>query len=239
MPAMHEMSDQMPDRVRLEETADEEIVRRVVQGEVLLFEILMRRHNQRIYRAVRSVLRDDAECEDVMQEAYVRAYEHLGQFEGRARFSTWLTRIAVNEAMRRSVLRGRIDPRQVESWELEEEIMAGQPQLSGNAEASTPETNASRREMGLILEQAILALPEDYRTVVMLRDIEEMNTAETAEALSLTESNVKVRLHRAHEMLRDTLMAMAGAASREAFGFHASRCDRVVRMVLARLNCSV
>ena len=94
----------------VEDWSDEEIVARVLQGDTLLFEVLMRRHNQRIYRAIRSILRDDSECEEVMQESYVRAFEHLAQFEGRAMFSTWLTRIAVNEAIKRSIARGKLDP---------------------------------------------------------------------------------------------------------------------------------
>ena len=94
------------ERARAEGWADEEIVRRILQGDLVLFELLMRRHNQRVYRAIRSILRDDSESEDVMQEAYVRAYEHLAQFEGRAKFSTWLTRIAVNEALKRLAARG-------------------------------------------------------------------------------------------------------------------------------------
>src|SRR6266496_3670234 len=98
------------ERARAEGWADEEIVRRILHGDLVLFELLMRRHNQRVYRAIRSILRDDSESEDVMQEAYVRAYEHLAQFEGRAQFSTWLMRIAVNEAFRRLAVRGKHDP---------------------------------------------------------------------------------------------------------------------------------
>ena len=215
------------DRARIEAWSDEEIVQRVLGGDLVLFEILMRRHNQRIYRAVRSILKDDFETEDVMQETYVRAYEHLAQFEGRARFSTWITRIAVNESIKRSALRRRLDPLDVGIPEREEDVMPTLPQNE-----LTPESDASRSEMASVLEAAILALPDGYRSVVMLRDIEEMNTAETADALSLSEANVKVRLHRAHELLRDQLMAMVGAASIGAFLFHAPRCDKVVRNVL-------
>lgn len=215
------------DRARIEGWSDEAIVQRVLDGELLLFEILMRRHNQRISRAIRSILRDDSETEDVMQETYVRAYEHLAQFEGRARFSTWITRIAVNESIKRSALRRRFDPLDVGMPEREENVMPEAPHIE-----PTPESDASRNEMASVLEAAILALPDGYRAVVMLRDIEEMNTAETAEALLLSEANVKVRLHRAHELLRDQLMAMAGAASSGAFLFHAPRCDKVVGKVL-------
>jgi RNA polymerase sigma-70 factor, ECF subfamily len=218
------------EQARTEEWTDEDVVRRVLDGEIALFELLMRRHNQRIYRAIRSILREDSECEDVMQETYVRAYQHLAQFEGRARFSTWITRIAVNEAIGRSIYRGRFNPLELEDAEREDNAMPGLQQPS-----PTPEANASRREMGSMLEKAILGLPDGYRVVVVLRDIEEMSTAETAEALSLTEANVKVRLHRAHDLLRNELLSMARSSSAEAFGFHASRCDRVVSNVLARL----
>jgi RNA polymerase sigma-70 factor, ECF subfamily len=191
----------------------------------------MRRHNQRVYRAIRSILRDDSESEDVMQEAYVRAYEHLSQFEGRAQFSTWLTRIAVNEAIKRSTARGKLDPLDEERYEGEDGTM---PAFQSNL--PTPEANASRNELKGLLEEAILALPQMYRAVIVLRDIEEMNTAETAEVLSLTETNVKVRLHRAHELLRGELFTRAGASSTQAFGFHAIRCDRVVRAVFETLH---
>ena len=221
---------QVMELARAEEWTDEEIVKRVLDGNIVLFELLMRRHNQRIYRAVRSILRDDSETEDVMQETYVRAYEHLAQFEGRARFSTWLTRIAVNESIRRSVLRGRLDPLDIERPEREDETMSLLQQKQ-----PSPESNVSLSEMAAMLEKAITALPDRYRAVVVLRDLEEMSTGETAEALSLSESNVKVRLHRAHELLRDELMAMAGSASHLAFGFGASRCDRMVQTVLSRL----
>lgn len=215
----------------LESRTDEQIVERVVQGEALLFEVLMRRHNQRIYRAIRSILRDDAECEDVMQETYVRAYEHLAQFEGRAKFSTWLTRIAVNESIKSSIARGKLDPLDLEDFDGEGSIM-----LASHADSQTPENNAARSELSALLEQSILALPVAYRTVLVLRDLEEMSTAETAQVLALTDSNVKVRLHRAHELLRSELMARAGACSPQAFVFPATRCDRVVHAVFERLK---
>ncbi len=219
------------EQARLEGWSDEEIVRRVIAGELPLFEILMRRHNQRVYRAVRSILREDSDAEDVMQEAYVSAYQHLAQFEGRAKFSTWLTRIAVNEALKRLSARGRLDPLDDEHFEGEDVNI---PAWQTNPE--TPEANASRTEVNALLEEAIIALPQKYRAVIVLRNVEEMDTAETAEALSLSESNVKVRLHRAHELLRHELFARAGAASASAFGFHAVRCDRVVKHVFEKIN---
>jgi RNA polymerase sigma-70 factor (ECF subfamily) len=218
------------EQAQREQWTDEEIVARILAGDVMVFEILMRRHNQRIYRAIRSILRGDEEAEDVMQETYVRAYEHLSQFEGRARFSTWITRIAVNESIRRLRMRNRVEPLAPEEVEREYDAMPANQETS-----PTPEAQASRRQLASLLEKAVLALPDGYRSVVMLRDIEDMSTAETAEALSLSESNVKVRLHRAHELLRDELLAMTHAAGAEAFGFHAIRCDRVVKAVMERL----
>jgi RNA polymerase sigma-70 factor, ECF subfamily len=225
------MSLPIVEKAIVESWTDAEIVQRVLDGDLALFELLMRRHNQRVYRAIRSILRDDSESEDVMQEAYVRAYEHLAQFEGRAQFSTWLTRIAVNEALKRAAARGKLDSLDEERYEGEDENM---PAFRSNS--PTPEANASRSELKCLLEEAILALPQKYRAVIVLRDVEEMNTAETAEVLSLTEANVKVRLHRAHELLRGELRALAGASSTQAFGFLATRCDRVVRAVFERLE---
>ncbi|HMG85959.1 MAG TPA: RNA polymerase sigma factor [Terracidiphilus sp.] len=215
----------------IEIASDQEIVARVLQGDSLLFEVLMRRHNQRIYRAIRSIIRDDSECEEVMQESYVRAFEHLAQFEGRALFSTWLTRIAVNEAIKRSIARGKLDPMDLEDFDGENGAM-----LARYANTPTPESNAARSELTSLLEESILALPVAYRSVLVLRDLEEMSTAETAQVLTLTDANVKVRLHRAHEMLRSELMERAGASSAGALLFHATRCDRVVHAVFERLQ---
>lgn len=219
------------ERACAEGWADEEIVRRILHGDFVLFELLMRRHNQRVYRAIRGILRDDSESEDVMQEAYVRAYEHLAQFEGRAQFSTWLTRIAVNEALKRLSARGRLDPLNEEAYEEEDGTME-----AFHSSLPTPERNASDSELKSLLEEAILTLPAMYRAVTVLRDVEEMSTAEAAEVLSITESNVKVRLHRAHELLRGALFARVGTNSTRVFSFHASRCDRVVRAVFQRLE---
>src|SRR5215475_12138633 len=171
------------ERARIENWPDEEIVRRILAGEPILFEILMRRHNQRVYRAIRSILREDTETEDVMQEAYVRAYQHLSQFEGRAAFSTWLTRIAVHEALARLRMRERNQQFCSDPNEGEISVSPGIPALD-------PEQTVSKAELNRMLEEAVLGLPEQYRTVLMLRDVEEMSTSETAAALSLSEENV-------------------------------------------------
>jgi len=214
---------------RSAELADEEVVHRVLAGETALFEILMRRYNQRLYLVARAILREDAEAEDVMQDAYVRAYQHLDQFAGRAKFSTWLTRIAVHEALARANRRRRYEALDASPNSQGENMMFPSNVPSPEQEAAAAQTNG-------MLEAAILSLPETYRTVLMLRDMEELSTAETAEALELTEQNVKVRLHRARALLRRELYARAGTSRPTAFSFMAPRCDRVVRNVFERLT---
>src|SRR5438552_6936405 len=182
---------------RSEAWTDEEVVARVLDGDTAAFEIIMRRHNQRLYRAARAILRDDAEAEDVMQDAYVRAYQHLSQFAGRAKFSTWLTRIAVHEALARVQRRGR--------YQALDDMQRNGDSMTFASTNPNPEQQLASAESNGLLERAILALPETYRTVLMLRDIEELSTAETAECLELTEDNVKVRLHRARALLRREL----------------------------------
>ncbi len=216
------------ERARLEGWTDEEVVARVLQGESALFEIIMRRYNQRLYRVARAILRNDAEAEDVMQDAYVRAYQHLDQFAGRAKFSTWLTRIAVHEALARTRRRNRFD-------DLDTAVAAhGDVLMTSNA--PSPEQQASSCELQALLESAIMELPENYRSVIMLRDIEEMSTTEVAATLDLSEENVKVRLHRARALLRRELFARAGSAAAASFPFQAPRCDRVVKAVFERLS---
>jgi RNA polymerase sigma-70 factor, ECF subfamily len=210
---------------------DEEVVRRVLQGETALFELIMRRYNQRLYRVARAILRDDAEAEDVMQDAYVRAYEHLAQFAGRSQFATWLTRIAIHEALARSRRRRRTE--QLGANDGSEVAANGEANLE--ARTLNPEQQLSVAELGRALEDAILSIPDQYRLVLMMRDVEQLNTEETAAALALTEENVKVRLHRARAMVRKNLFAQAGAQASTAFGFMGVRCDRLVARVMERI----
>lgn len=213
-----------------EPLSDEEVVRRVLDGETALFEIIMRRYNQRLYRIARGILRDDGEAEDVMQDAYVRAYSHLSQFAGRAQFSTWLSRIAIHEALARVRRRKRTD--QLGPAESHE----GDDDMNLIASSLNPEEQTSASELGKALEAAILAIPQQYRLVLMMRDVEQLNTAETAVALEITEENVKVRLHRARALVRKELFARAGAEAASAFGFMGARCDRVVAAVLQKIR---
>jgi RNA polymerase sigma-70 factor (ECF subfamily) len=209
---------------------DAEIVMRVRAGDHALFEILMRRHNQRVYRAARSVMKDEHEVEDVMRQAYVNAFTHLHQFEERSQFSTWLTRIALNEAFgRRRKLQSesaRVSYGEENRGELMETVTSPQ---------ADPERQAYAGELHRVLEEAVDALPEAYRAVFMLRDIEGLSTSETGEGLGLGEEAVKTRLHRARAMIRRSVSSRIGEAGAAAFQFHAPRCDRVVAAVLARI----
>ncbi|CAN5923153.1 RNA polymerase sigma factor [soil metagenome] len=208
---------------------DEEIVGRVCAGEHELFELLMRRHNARVYRAARAILRDEGEAEDVMQDAYVRAYEHLKDFEGRARFSTWLTRIAVHEALARVRSRRRFESLDVHTEE---------PSMSTEAGAS-PEQQASDVEMRALLERAVDALSDDFRAVFVLRVVEGMSGAEVADCLGIGEETVKTRLFRARGRLQEMLVASIEPALPSLYAFHLSRCDRVVAGVMRRLGVAL
>jgi len=216
------------EKAKSEVWSDEDVVARVLAGETELYEIIMRRYNQRLFRVARAILHSNDEAEDVMQDAYVRAYEHLNQFLGRARFSTWLTRIAIHEAFARVQKKNR-------SQELDA-MISPEKETALTAPSVSPEQQASQAEAARLLEEALLTLPDHYRVVVMMRDIEEMSTLETAEALELSEDNVKIRLHRARSLLREELLAKAHESRSKVFPFMGERCDRVVRAVLTAIS---
>jgi RNA polymerase sigma-70 factor (ECF subfamily) len=207
-----------------DESPDEDIVARVCAGDAGLFELLMRRHNQRVYRAARAIVRNEDEAEDVMQHAYVRAYEHLHEFEGRARFATWVTRIAVHEALARTRHARRFEPMSADSED------AAMPHRS-----ASPEEHVSDREMRALLEPAIDALPDEFRAVFVLRAVEELSGAETAEVLGIPEETVKTRLFRARGRLQLVLLHSLEPRLARTFEFQRPRCDRVVRAVLRRI----
>jgi RNA polymerase sigma-70 factor (ECF subfamily) len=208
---------------------DEDVVLQVLDGDTAMFELLMRRHNERIYRAARAITRDDREAEDVMQQAYVNAYSNLRQFQGRAQFATWLTRIAVNEALASVRRRGRYESLDGQSPKVESMPVTAGPD---------PERQAFATELGDLLERAIDELPDGAREVFMLREVEELSTAETAASLDVSEDVVKTRLSRARAALRAALLARAGAEAANAFRFYRPRCDRVVAAVLERITSS-
>jgi len=209
--------------------ADEEVVARVLEGEAPLFEILMRRYNQRLFRVARSILADDAEAEDVMQEAYMRAFRELAGFRGEAQFSTWLTRIACHEALARSRKRRRLVA-------IHDGEGGGPPEPP--SPTSSPEQELENRELHAVLREAVEALPDPLRAVFCLREIEGLSTEQTADALALTVENVRVRLHRAKRGLRQTLDERVGREVRRLYLFDGPRCDRVVEGVFARIALS-
>lgn len=206
--------------------SDEEVVARVLAGDVSLFEILMRRYNQRLFRVARSILADDAEAEDVMQEAYMRAFRELARFRGEALFSTWLTRIACYEALARA-RKGKRLVRLVPE--------AGGEPPDPPSEVLGPERELENRELQNVLREAVEVLPDPLRAVFCLREIEGLSTEETAEALGLTTENVRVRLHRAKRSLRQTLDQRIGREVRRLYLFAGPRCDRIVDNVFARI----
>src|SRR5579863_9077339 len=210
-------SAEILEKARSEGWTDEEVVDRVRAGETALYEIIMRRYNQRLYRVARAILRDDSEAEDVMQDAYVRAYHHLDQFASRAPFSAWLTRIAVHEALARVRRRNR-------AQSVDEREDDGGFSMHLTEPSLDPEQTASKAELGHLLEEAVLTLPE------------QLSTAETAAALEISEESVKVRLHRGRGLLREWLLERVGTSAKEAFPFMGVRCDRVVNNVFARLS---
>jgi RNA polymerase sigma-70 factor, ECF subfamily len=220
------------DRAQWDHFPDEELVHRVREGDTALYEILMRRYNQRIYRIARTILRNDADAEDVMQEAYVRAYQHLGDFAGQAKFSTWLTKIAIYEALGRLRRQARTSaPKSISDVDLH--IMN-----TVTTDERDPERQAYDHELRSVLEHAIEALPESYRSVFVLRVVEGLDVNETASALEIGVEAVKTRLHRGRALLRKQLQRRAGIVAPQLFPFHLSRCDRVVEGVFRRISAA-
>jgi len=209
------------------EQRDDEVIRQVLGGNTAMFELLMRRYNERIYRAARAIVRNEEEAEDVMQQAYVNAFTHLRQFQGSAQFSTWLTRIAINEAIARLRRRGRY-----EAFDEESKV---EPFMSHDP-SENPEQQAFTGELRGLLEWAIDTLPDGQREVFVLRDVEGLSTTEAAESLDVSEDVVKTRLSRGRAALRRVLLEHTGATAADAFRFHRPRCDRVVGHVLGRIT---
>lgn len=206
---------------------DAEVIRQVLEGNTAMFELLMRRYNERVYRAARAIVRDDQEAEDVMQQAYVNAFTHLRQFNGSAQFSTWLTRIAINEALARVRRQGR--------YEAFDDERSNVEPFMPNSPAENPERQAFTGELRELLEWAIDTLPDGMREVFVLREVEGLSTSEVAACLGVTDDVVKTRLSRGRAALRRVLLERTGATAPDAFRFYRPRCDRVVAHVLARI----
>lgn len=200
--------------------SDEEIVERVINGEKHLYETLMRKYNLRLFRISMSIINDDVEVEDIMQTAYLNAYLQLRNFQNRSSFSTWLTRILINESL------------------LHKKKKMKQGHLFLNKEKDIPHTETPlkslmNKELKTILEKAVSDLPEKYRMVFVMREIQELSTSETMEVLNLGESNVKIRLNRAKEMLRNELELYC--KSNQLFEFNLIRCDKIVDFVMSKI----
>lgn len=213
--------------------SDSELAARVAAGDSAAFEALMRRYNRTLFRTARAVLRDDAEAEDALQDAYLQVYRSIGDFRGDARLSTWLVRIVANEALmrlRKQTRRAAIVP-----------LASGVPdeQLGEIADTDmnqAPEPSAQRAEIRRLLEREIDALPADYRAVFVLRAVEELSVEETAAALSIPPATVRSRLFRARSLLREGLATKIDLACEEVFDFDGERCDRIVNNVLGRVE---
>jgi RNA polymerase sigma-70 factor (ECF subfamily) len=210
------------------EPTDTVLIEQILAGETAIFELLMRRYNQRLYRIARAIVRNDQEAEDVMQQAYVNAFTHLRQFNGAASFATWLTRIAVNDALARVRRQNRYET-------FDEEAVRIEPLVPATPEGN-PEQQAFAHELHVLLEWAIDRLPDGMREVVVLRDVDGLSTLEAAACLGVSEDVIKTRLSRGRALLRQQLMERTGANASEVFRYYRPRCDRMVATVLAQLD---
>ena len=197
---------------------DEELIARILAGEKRLFELLIRKYNQRLYRIGMSILENEAETEDAMQTAYINAYEHLSGFEQRSSFGTWLTRIMLNQCY--------------EQKRKSKQVLVNL-EPDNFVTMNTAVNELANKELSGALQQAVAKLPEKYRLVFVLREIEDLSVRETSAALNIEESNVKVRLNRAKTMLRENLNSYM---KDYVYSFHLTKCDRIVNNVLNRLG---
>jgi RNA polymerase sigma-70 factor, ECF subfamily len=203
--------------------ADVQVVERVLAGDVAAFELLMRRYNQRLFRIARSIIGDDAEAEDIVQETYLHAYKNLKQFQQRSAFSTWLTKIAIYEASARRRKRNRL------------QIITPSETNAMPHPAANVEDGIDQKELGLLLGEAVDSLPAELRLVFTLRSVEQMSTELTAECLGISEANVKIRLHRARMQLKNWIDNRIGEESRRLYQFDGERCNRIVNNVMPQL----
>ena len=229
------ISSPAPQPDTLNDAGEAKLVARIVGRDHGAFEQLMRKHNTALFRAARAILRDDADAEDVLQEAYISAYRHLVDFRGQAKLSTWLTRIVINQALARLRSRKRddvvvyFDDRERGTANPVEQAMSEDP-------GESPEAGAMRGEMRRLLERKIDALPLAFRTTFVLREVEEMTVDEVAECLAIPVATVRTRVFRARALLRAALAEDMDVATGDVFAFAGARCDRIVAGVLERLR---
>lgn len=206
------------------ELTDIQIIEEIRKGEKERYALLMKKYNQRLYRICKGYFKDEAEIEDVMQDTYVKAFQNIEKFESRSQFATWLTKILINECLQRLKKMNRLTL--IDHNEENKETM----NLTDN---QNPETESLNKELKQLLESYIEQLPEKYRLVFIMREIEKINVEETSEVLNISQSNVKVRLNRAKEMLRNSLIKNYSLAS--VFEFNLVRCNRIAANVLSRI----
>jgi RNA polymerase sigma-70 factor (ECF subfamily) len=216
------------------QAADSALVERAAAGDPRAFEAIMRRYNRTLFRTARAILRDDAEAEDALQEAYMQAHRSLGSFRAEAKLSTWLARIVANEALKRL----RKQARRAEIVPMQPAAARELEQIPDTDMDKGPHGMAERMEMRCLLESQIDALPDTYRTVFMLRAVEELSVEETAAILEIPPATVRTRFFRARSLLREALAQSIDLACEDAFSFAGARCDRIVANVLARIHSS-
>lgn len=226
----------MPSLPRLSDPSvgDAELARRIAGGDQAAFEILMRCNNGALYRVARAILKNGADAEEVLQEAYLSAYLHMPEFRAEAKLSTWLTRIVVNQALarRRSQRRSSVV---VPISDLQANAGGAEEPPDMDDSPDSPEHSTTSAELRMLLEKKIEALPLAFRTVFMLREVDELSGAETAQCLSISEATVRSRLFRARTLLRASLSRELDMATADVFQFGGEHCDRIVSGVLAQL----
>jgi RNA polymerase sigma-70 factor, ECF subfamily len=222
-------------RAAADNTSDVELVQRIVGRDARAFEVLMRRHNRLLYRTARSIVRDDHEAEDCVQEAYLQAYRSIHSFRAQSRLSTWLVRIVINQALERLRRRKREDGDVALDNVVDLEKHMDTMNTTIN-EPERPDIAASRLEMRRLLESRIDRLPDAFRTVFILRALEELSVEETALCLGIQEATVRSRFFRARGLLRESIARDVDTAVEEAFSFDGARCDRIVAAVLERIE---
>jgi RNA polymerase sigma-70 factor (ECF subfamily) len=215
---------------------DQTLVARIVGGDVAAFEQIMRRHNTALFRTARAILRDDADAEDALQEAYLAAYRHLSEFRGDARLSTWLTRIVINQALGRLRSRRRDEVVVELRGDAAGDALPAQGEAMDDGRVESAEAGAMREQLRQLLERKIDALPLAFRTAFILREVEEMTIEEAAECLAIPAATVRTRVFRARALLRASLAEEMDAATGDIFAFAGARCDRIVAGVFARLH---
>jgi RNA polymerase sigma-70 factor, ECF subfamily len=220
-------------RIDMDDASDGELLKRAQQGDPDAFSALVRRHDRYLYRVARSVLRNDNEAEDIVQHTYLQAFINSVDFRGEANLRTWLTRIALNEALRRRrQQRSTVELSQLDT--ARERIRSNA--LLSSLTNSTPEHAAARSQIREILERAIDDLPPGFRTVLIMREVEEASVDETANVLGIKPETVRTRLHRARRILRDSLGEQFAAVLKDVFPFERPRCDALVRKLLIEIG---